>query len=229
MSETNPFFRWLYRGLALSALAMVLLVGYSTIVSMWNTNDWQRNRTVDVPDADSPSGVERRRLTFNNLTELAGTSMRTVDVGAQRSGRVVMSSGGYGGFETHNLVFLPQGNGDAKWLFPNNNQEINQKKTICACGEDADAPAIAIFMLVSRDNNGDGDIDESDAVVPTLVKPDGTGVTELMPVARVLDTDVGNDGSSIGILCEVEGALVYREFASGDFRMISQRIVTKIL
>jgi hypothetical protein len=228
MTEQNVVFRWLYRLLAVAGLGMLLVVAYVIVAGEVSSRRWQQRNTVAVqkPTADGKQVVEALR--FGQLESIRGSSMRFVKVESQvdRGARLGLSSGGYGwNFRTRNLVFLPADGGAAHWLFKDNEQYLGDIEQLCVCGDGVKGPALALYFEIAQ---GDG-AGRPEAIIPAVARIDGNGHATLgNPVARVLGTDVSPDGSTLGLLVEDNGKLLYRKFSMQTFVPLSEQLVTQL-
>ena len=232
MPESNRFFHWLYRLLAIAGLVLILVIGVVLARTFLGISAWRDRQAVEVPKQDSSGKPVMEKLRFTGLETIAGRGTRMVRVEAEAPGRGNSLSSGYGGAPTRNLVFIDEGFGKARWLFADNHRHIDGIRKLCACesGDRADEPVVAIYLQVRGvDTNNDGRIDEDDHVVPALVQPDGSGYRPLMPaVEDVLDTVVADDGGSLGILVQKEDSLLYREYSTADGTMRAERELSRL-
>jgi len=230
--ESNRFFHWLYRLLAIAGLALILLLGVLLSRTFLGVSAWRDRQAVEVPKQDASGKPVVEKLRFTGLETITGSGTRMVRVEAEAQGRGSSLSSGYAGVPTRNLVFIDEGFGKARWLFADNHRHIDGIRKLCVCGpsEPDDQPVVAIYLQVRGvDTNNDGRIDEDDRVVPALVRPDGSGYKALMPaVEDVLDTVIANDGGSLGILVQMEDALLYREYSTADGTMRAERELSRL-
>lgn len=230
MNETSSFFRWVYRLLAMAGLALALLIGYVAYNVYADSARWRNNRTVEVPKRDESGVPSTEKLRFADLETIAGPNTHMVRVIAEQEGRGSSFSGSYDASATRNLIFLDPGYGEARWLFADNRALIGRIEKLCACEVQDGKPVFAIYLEVrNRDTDGNRLIDRSDLVQPAIVLPDGSGYRTLMtPVREVLDADASDDGNSFGLLVNTGAAIVYREFGTGDWKLRSERELTRI-
>lgn len=111
MNEPNPFFRWLYRLLAVGSLCLLLVVVYVFVLSELAIRRLQSRDTVMVQKTTVDGRKKEEELRFGDLETIRGSSTRLIKVESQTERGVLRgSSGGYGWtFRTRNLVFLPPG------------------------------------------------------------------------------------------------------------------------
>lgn len=230
MTDSNVFFRWVYRLLALMALVGGALLAFVLIQSWWSSSHWRQRQAVEVTVKGKAGKPVTRQLRFYGLESLKGTDtslLRVADLGA-KSGRV-MSSSYLSNKSDRNLVFL-QGDRKATWLFPRNDQTIREVFELCLCEPEEKARVLALYLeVVTADSNGDGETDEDDLAMPALVRADGTGYTPLLdsPV-RLLGRELSDDGAALGVLYESKGQLIHRQYTMEDFSLRAEQVITSL-
>jgi hypothetical protein len=266
MSETNPFFLWIFRIAGLLVLGLLLVLAYFVVTGWWESRERRERRGEDVVKVEqkAPDGrTQRLALQFGNVEALPGTGRMLLPVESRDdddSGKFVSSSS-YEQSHIRNLIFVDAGYGKARWLYPDNDQVIVDHALMRECpgnegaatawsasdgGDAADAAAAAtappgtpcdedtrgatraVFLAVRHsDSNRDSELDEKDAATFALVRPDGTGYTELTgPAMRVLDRRIRGD--SIGLLVQTGSRLGYRRYAIADFTLQSDTAVADL-
>ena len=228
MTEPNPFFRWLYRLLALGGLCLLLAIAYVFVASEMSSGRLQSRDTVIAQKTTADGRKKEEELRFGDLETIRGSSTRLIKVESQTERSLLRgSSGGYGwNFRTRNLVFLPPGGDQARWLFKDNDQYLGGLDQLCVCNDDGlKGPALALYFEIAQ-----GEVDgRPGSVRPAVTRIDGVGYTALGgAVTRVLDKDVSEDGTTLGLLVEDQGKLLYRQFSLSTFVPISERLVTQL-
>lgn len=258
MSESNRFFLWIFRIAGTLVLGLLLLLLFFMAWGWWESRQrGQRDidEMVTVEEKTADGRVRQVSLQFGDVRELSGTGRHVLAVEAKDNDgddRIGLSSGSsYTPNETRNLVFLDGDYANARWLFPDNDALIVEQDWLVQCPDagaaepthagaaytSSDRPCAdkakglvrAIFLSVRRkDNNGNGRIDERDAQILALVRPDGTGYVELAgtPTQRVLEHELR--GESIGLLVQSGSRLAYRRYAIGDFKLASETPVADL-
>lgn len=229
MSDSNPFFIWVYRLLAISALLLVVAVAAMVGWSMYASSDWRQRQTVELPVAENDASAgARQRLRFYNLETLPGTGVQAVQVGQVTKAGKSFGSSSYRGNELRNVVFFSPGEGEARWLFADNTRAIETFDKLCDCSG-SEAKTVLALYVESRLADADSDAEQEQAVVPALVRPDGSGYQALYDTpVRVLGHELDAENRSMGLLVEESGRLVHRVYALEPFRQISEREITRL-
>lgn len=228
MSEQNRFFQWLYRILALTTLGVLCLVAWQLISFSFETSRWKNRDAVDVPQTGHGRPAAQR-LHFSDLTSIQGSLNMFIEVRSDNpSGGKRFSSGGSGPGALRNLVFFDGGYGRAHWLLDRNDEVLRDIVQLHESNDDK-KPVLAIFLeLIRVDSNKDGALDEDDAAIPAMTRPDGIGLTELSGSAdRILERSVSADGKRVGLLEQDGDKLLYREYSVDTFAKTSEQIVTE--
>lgn len=234
LTEQSRFFRWVYRALALSGLLIVSMIAYVFIREVLFPGLWPASHTIEISDAPGKQGAPTIRMHVGRVIRIKGTAVKMIEMTTVTPGIGSLRSGGKNyGDDIRNLIFIVEGQPKARWLFKKNLQRLRSIQQICACDDHAqssDAPATAIFLEVIRtDSNGDGELDWGDRPIPALLRPDGSGYTELGPsVEDILDTSLSEDGERFGLLINDGGKLLYREYAIADFALHSEQVLTEL-
>lgn len=232
MKEQNHFFQWVHRVLALSALAIVAVIAYTFVKDVLFPELWPSHHAVDVPDASGKAAAPAIQMNVGDITRIKGTAVKMIEMTTTESGISGLRSGGYGSV-VRNLIFVVDGQPKARWLFEKSSQRLQSIQQIGLHGEQAQsepASTIAIFLEVIRtDSNGDGELSRDDRPIPALLRPDGSGYTELgAAVEDILDTSLSEDGQRFGMLINDGGKLLYREYVIADFSLRSEQVLTEL-
>lgn len=229
MPDSNAFFRWVYRLLALMALLGGVALALVVIGGWWSSSKWRERQSVEVTVQGEAGKPVKRQFRFYGLQSLRGTDTSLLRVGEFVGSSRVMGSG-YGADKyDRNLVFL-RGDRKATWLFARNNQTIRDVFELCRCEPEENARVIALYLeVVNADTNRDGETNEADLAIPALVRADGTGYTVLLdrPV-RLLGRELSTDGAALDVLYESNGQLIHRRYAMADFGMRSEQVLTSL-
>lgn len=230
MLDGNVFFRWVYRLLALMALAGGTLVAFFLIQSWWSSFHWRERQAVEVTVTGEAGKPVKRQLRFYRLESLKGTDTSLVRVAdaASNAGRM-MGSSYIGESNDRNLIFL-HANQKATWLFPRNEQTLRNVSVLCHCEPEEKARVLALYLeVIGVDSNGDGQKDSDDLAMPALVRADGTGYTPLLKApARLLGHELSDDFSAFGVLYESQGKLIHRQYAMGNFALRAEHVITSL-
>lgn len=235
MTEPNRFFLWLYRLLALLAVLVLAMVAWFIAQQMFGAVAWQPRRTVQVRAVEDAADAPARRMWVGEVRAITGarTTMISMHEGTgPRAGLGSLGSGGRGA-GPRNLVFVVEGQARARWLFARNHQWLRDIDLLCLCETGTGAGnerILAIFVQVVRagaDADGAGPADGP--VVPALLRPDGSGYTELGgPVDAIIDATLSEEGERLGLLL-VDGArLLRREYTLADFALRSEQVLTEL-
>ncbi|NOT88310.1 MAG: hypothetical protein HOP03_09005 [Lysobacter sp.] len=234
MTEQSRFFRWIYRALALSGLLIVSMIAYVFVREALFPELWPASHTIEISGASGNKGASTIRMHVGSVTRIKGSAVKMIEMTTVSRGTGSLRSGGRNyGDDIRNLIFIVEGQPEAKWLFEKNGQRLRSIQQVCACDDRAqsgDAPTTAIFLEVIRtDSDGDGELDWGDRPVPALLRPDGSGYAELGPsVENILDTSLSEDGERFGLLINDGGKLLYREYAITDFSLHSEQVLTEL-
>ena len=226
MSEENRFFRWVYRLVGLGALLGLAALAGLFVTTILIGGNWGEDQTAEVQTVGAEPGAPPERLRFFGLETLQGTGIQMVMVGSQDNddGLSRRVSSGYGSFVKRNIVFFAPGGGQATWLFPANQREIVSVEKLCACSNQASDLVQALYLEIEPIP-----VDDSDRVQPALVRPDGSGYLALTPgPVRVLGQEFDAQASRVGLLMEVDGTLLYRQYDLADFSQVSERTVAAL-
>lgn len=226
MAEENRFFRWIYRLVGLGALLGLVALAGLFVTTVLIGGNWAGEQTAEVQAIGAEPGAPPERLRFFGLESLKGTGIQMVMVGAQDnddgfSGRV---SSGYASAKKRNIVFFAPGGGQATWLFPGNQQHILSVEKLCLCKGGDDDRVLGLYLEMEPTPADDGD-----RVQPALVRPDGSGYRALTPApVRVLGQEMDVESARVGLLMEVDGRLVFRQYDLTDFSQVSERTVAAL-
>lgn len=225
MAEENRFFRWVYRLVGLGALLGLVAVAGLFVTTMLIGGNWAGGQTAEVQAMGAEPGAPTERLRFFGLESLKGTGMQMVMVGVQDDdgfGKRVSSS--YSSAQTRNVVFFAPGGGQATWLFPGNDQHILGVEKLCVCSGKDDDRVLGLYLEIES-----SPADDDGRVQPALVRPDGSGYRALTPgPVRVLGNETDGEAGRVGLLMEVEGRLVFRQYALTDFSQVSEQTVAAL-
>lgn len=234
VTEQSGFFRWIYRALALSGLLIVSMIAYVFVREVLFPEMLPSSRTIEISDTPGKQGAPAIRMHVGSVTRIKGTAVKMIEMTTVRPGIGSLRSGGKNhGDDIRNLIFIVEGQAKARWLFKKNTQHLRSIRQLCACDEYAQsgtASTTAIFLEVIRtDSDGDGGLDWGDRPIPALLRPDGSGYTELGPsVEDILDTSLSEDREHFGLLINDGGKLLYREYAIADFTLRSEQVLTEL-
>lgn len=222
MTETNPFFRWVFRLAGLALLALLLFLAYVAGSEVWHQLRRGAAPKIKIEQTDADGRTRELNLRFGSLHAIPGTDAHLLELESDADDGKDFSSGS-GGSETRNLIFFDAGYGQARWLFANNDSVIGDWSLLRY--PDEETPVRAIFLLVhASDSDSDGRIGAADAGTPALLHADGRGYTRLSaPVERVLDSEVDPVADQLGLLIQNQGKIHYRRYRLQDFKLVSDR------
>lgn len=144
MSETNPFFLWIFRIAGLLVLGLLLVLAYFLITGWWESRERRDRRNDDVVKVEqkAPDGrTQRLALQFGNVEPLPGTGRMLLPVESRDDGDSGKFASGSGYEQSHirNLIFVDAGYGKARWLYPDNDQVIVDHAPMRECPGNATA------------------------------------------------------------------------------------------
>ncbi len=226
--EKNRFFIWTTRvNSVLFLLLLMLLIGF-VIYGIFESKKWGQRNTVEVIDEKFVDDkIEDLRLSM--ITKVCGKDVQYVKlISAPKSKG--FSSGGYGDI-TRNLVFFVGDEMNSHWLFDTNKYLINQIVQLRKKGDDCKAKeTMSIYYeVVKNDTNGNGDLDDNDAITIALTSPDGLNYTEIdSGLSSVIDHSIDNDATELTILVQNGSAILMKKFSLVNNKQISEKEITRI-
>jgi len=234
VAEQNRFFQWLYRVLAVLALLILSMIAYVFVREIVFPELWPTRHTIKVPNEKGKPEAQAVPMTVGGVTRIKGGAVKMIELSAARPGIAGLRSGSRNySRDVRNLIFIVDGQPRAKWLFEKNEQLLRAIEQICLCEDRVKSEAestTAIYLEVIRiDSDGDGVLGAGDRPIPALLRPDGSGYTELGgSVEEVLDTSLSDNGERFGLLIVDGDKLLYREYSVADFSLRAKHILTEL-
>lgn len=239
MQETNRFFLWVNRLLALGALLGLLLLAVFALWGFGSSFVLPYSPDVVVPAAKTGAPPVRAKLRVANVISLTGTTSRMIELRAAEpagGSSLGLKEPSYGAIR--NLLFLGGDPAEPRWLFDDAEKLLIRVEPVCmdrvphyrdACAQ-AQKRTLAVYLeVVAADTNRDGIMDRQDGIVPALVHTDGSGYTPLGDsVDNVVDVTVSPDGTRLNLLVEKAGALHDHGYSLADFRPLSSRKIADL-
>jgi|GEM_PF-5771631 len=206
MADGNRFFRWLGRINAI--LFFLVITGIALLVGANFGLDFalphhETHAVVEIASGDTLEFGGNLTLGedySSQMTRLEGTQEGLMVLRREGPPRGSLSSSGgrYGDTANVNVLLFDLGTMKNHWMFRGNKQDIERAYAIRAvipAPKDGVDPVTAILMPVAtKDTNGDGKIDRSDADSLYIHRPGSTGAVKLFDAVSVTTIDQLDSG-----------------------------------
>lgn len=213
MTDSNAFFRFIWRINALTILALTV-IGILAIVTLSGIFGGERN-VVAVQPTSGEAAATREPVHAVKVGDFKPSAPLIYEAPLNRTGtdldRPVLSSGfKNSGVETAlNVVFFNAQTGETKRIFPHDNGLVLRRHALRV--REQELPLAHLYVYVSADSTGDKLLTDADAKRVVMVRPDGGSMITL---AEGVDEFDAADGSGrYGDIAVTADAPTLRGFA----------------
>ncbi len=229
--DNIKFFRilWRFNAIIIAMASLALIVVSITILYESKTRMYSQSSSVYFHDSEQTDEIEEEWF-FGKMTgfhKINNTFAIPLEFTQKFSQKTTAS--------IRNYLFVDGHTQSSTWLFPHNHFVLSTPNYVLRNGVDeypsysSSNKIIALYFIVYKaDTNKDKALKTNDEASIALVKPDGTGYTELEKnVGNIIKADVINDGSHL-VLFFYKGKEFYvSKYSLDEFKKISeQRIET---
>lgn len=182
MTDSNAFFRFIWRINALTILAITVfgILTMATLTGMFGAGE--RNVVAVQPSADE-TAAKREPVHAVKIGDFQPSAPSVYEGPLNRTGadldRPALSSGfkGGGGETALNVVFFNSQTGETRRIFPHDNGLVLRRHALRV--RDQQFPLAHLYVYVSADSTGDKLLTDADAKRVVLVRPDGGNMITL--------------------------------------------------
>lgn len=199
MTDTNAFFRFIWRANALMIFFAALALGLGLLVTVvGNFILWPNDRGMPAPPPAEGAGTtpdtKPATIAVGPITRAEGAiyQFSLLRRSAERNAGVSLSDiKGYREATTVNVIFFDAASGALRRLFPNDDGVVVEQVEAIEIGSRSNVRA-RLFGYVRADTDRDGRLTRSDERRYLVTKPDGSGAVtvaenveslDLMPIA----------------------------------------------
>ena len=234
MTDSHPFFRFVWRANALLILGLVLVV--CAFVASQFAREALRGRAVHRAQAGgletpvaAPAGEPSRPQEVLHVGLFSRADHRTFRAplvagppGERYAYKSIASA--KGSERVRNILFFDAENGEVRRLFPDDSGRVIDEETIARRKKDWEQTRTLarIFVHVPADTNGDGRIDARDLQRIVATRPDGTGLVVLADGVDSFGTESAAEmeKTTLSYFVRRGGELDYAEFDLDAFRPV---------
>lgn len=184
---------------------------------------------VRVAATDGPESSPEV-LSYGDLEKVSGSSTLMLRLKSERSGKGGFSSGGGYASVDRNVLFITPANEAGRWLFKDHRQVITRLSQLAWTSHGAqDASTLALLVeYVDADSNGDGMLTGADASRTVLLRPDGTGMTQILGgVARVLSYGM-TDAQHLSVLYQTGVQIRHLRYSLAQMKAESDQALAEV-
>jgi prepilin-type processing-associated H-X9-DG protein len=227
--DNIKFFRilWRFNAIIIAMASIALIVASIAILYESKTRMYSQSSSVYFHDNEQTDEIEEEWF-FGKMTgirKINNTFVIPLEFTQTFSQKTTAS--------IRNYLFVDGHTQSLTWLFPHNNFVLSNLNYVVRDEVDEYYPSskkiIALYFIVYKaDTNKDKALKTNDDASIALVKPDGSGYTELEKnVGTIIKADVINEGSHL-VLFYYKGKDFYvSKYSLDDFKKVSeQRIET---
>jgi hypothetical protein len=186
----DKFFRWVWRinGLLLLPVSLLALLGVGAIaggeLGMFRGRGDGRGALRTT--ADGAQDPDAKRLRLGEFQRVQGTSVLWAPLHSDADWRFGPGSS-YEPRETHNFLFYDAQGRDGRWLVEGNQRLFVDSDELRSEGCEKEAKTKAMLYLVAeRDTDGNGRVNQDDALSVAISAPDGRGYQVVLAEAEAV-------------------------------------------
>ena len=182
MTDSNAFFRFIWRINALTILA-ITVIGILTMAAVTGMFGVGERNVVSVQTKSDEAAAAPRPVHAVKIGDFQPSAPSVFEAPLNRTGtdldRPVLSSGFKGGgAETAlNVVFFNSQTGETRRIFPHDNGLVLRRHALRV--RDQEFPLAHLYVYVAADSTGDQLLTDADAKRVVLVRPDGGSMIAL--------------------------------------------------
>lgn len=237
MTDSNPFFRFVWRVNALVILATALVAALA-LASFVAFNIGSVLRELGIPDefepaprsADprSPAPALPPQIRIGSFQAAGPVYYAPLYRGLDRGGMTFGSSSGSNyDASALNLVFFNPATNEVRRLLPDEKGLITQQIALRDGAELSGRIRALLLTYVAADTDGDGRVSESDRKRILLARPDGSATVTLADGVDALDTTWRADGAStLRFFTRIGDEVRYGEVDLDSFAVAPEKTVS---